>query len=700
MKFSKFFCPESVAIVGAAREETKVGHTIVDNILNSGYKGKIYLVNPNADMIHNIKCYKSLLDINDNIDLAIIVIPGKYVLKELDDCSKKNTKFAIIISAGFKETGKDGALLEIELVSKAKEYGIRILGPNCLGMVDFNCPLNVSFSPNMPEKGVISFITQSGALGTAILDWAKTNDIGMSKFVSMGNKADINEIDLINDWLDDDKTDVITAYLEGVTDGKKFMEVCLKVTRNKPIIIVKSGNTDAGARAVSSHTGTLAGSSKAYDAAFKQTGVIRAKTIKDMFNYAIAFAHQPLPKGNNVVIITNAGGPGIMASDSCEENKIQLAKIDSKTIKTLKTFLPSAANFYNPVDVLGDALADRYRKTFELILKDKNVDAIIVLLTPQAMTQVLDTSKALVETLKESKRKIPVVTSFMGGSEVKEGVDYLNKNGIPNFSIPEEAIQVLRGMIDQGIWMSKKPISVTKFEVDKKKVKSIFEKCIKEGRFKLGETESREILEAYNIRVPEAKVAKDIKEAKEIIKTTGYPAVLKINSPHILHKTDVGGVIVGIKNEKELVDGFYQIIANVQKFMPEAKINGVSIQEMIESKKETIIGISKDSQFGTIIMFGLGGIYVEILKDVSFRIAPININDAKEMIEEIKTIQLLKGVRGEEPSDIKSIVDVLLKISQLVTDFPDIIEMDINPLFVKEEGKGSIAGDARIRIQE
>lgn len=700
MKFSQFFCPKTVAIIGAAREETKVGHTIVDNILNSGYKGKIYLVNPNADEIHNIKCHKSVLDINDNIDLALIVIPSKYVLNALDDCSKKNTKFAIIISAGFKETGKDGALLERELIAKAKEYGIRILGPNCLGMIDFNCPLNVSFSPDMPEKGVISFITQSGALGTAILDWAKTNDIGLSKFVSMGNKADINEIDLFYDWLDDDKTNVITAYLEGVTDGKKFMDVCSKVTRNKPIIIVKSGNTDAGARAVSSHTGTLAGSSKAYDAAFKQTGVIRAKTIKDMFNYAIAFAHQPLPKGNNVVIITNAGGPGIMASDACEENKIQLARIDGKIIKTLKKFLPSASNFYNPVDVLGDALADRFKKTFELILKDKNVNAIIVLLTPQAMTQVLDTSKGLAETLKESKRKIPVVTSFMGGYEVKEGVDYLNKNGIPNFSIPEEAVQVLRGMIDQGIWMSKKPVSVKKFDVDKEKVKSIFDKCLNEGRAKLGEMESREILEAYNIRVPKAKVAKDIREAKEIIKITGYPAVLKINSPHILHKTDVGGIIVGIKDEKELVDGFYQIIANVQKFMPEAKINGVSVQEMIEAKKETIIGINKDSQFGTIIMFGLGGIYVEILKDVSFRIAPITIVDAKEMIEEIKTIQLLKGVRGEEPSDIESIVDVLLKISQLVTDFPDIIEMDINPLFVKEEGKGSIAGDVRIRIQE
>jgi len=700
VKFADFFCPKSVAVIGAAREETKVGHTIVHNIFNSGYPGKFFLINPNANEIHGKKCYKSLLDVEENIDLAIIVIPNKFILQALEDCSKKQTKFAIIISAGFKETGIAGAQLEKQLIEKAKEFGIRVLGPNCLGMIDFNCPINASFSPSMPAKGVIGFISQSGALGTAVLDWAKTNDIGLSKFVSMGNKADISEIDLFEDWLDDKKTNVITAYLEGVTNGNEFMRVCNKVTKKKPIIIVKSGNTNAGAKAVSSHTGTLAGSTRAYDAAFKQTGVIRAKTIKDLFNFAIAFAHQPLPKGNKIVIITNAGGPGIMASDACEENKMQLAKIDIQTVEILKSFLPSAANFYNPVDVLGDALADRYGKTFEIILKDKNVNAIIVILTPQAMTQGLDTAKALVNAIKESCREIPVITSFMGGSEVKEGMDYLNKNGIPNFTIPEEAVQALRVMIDQESWMAKKEDSKKIFKADKDKVKSIFEKSIREGRLDLGEMESRGILEAYGIRVPIAKVARDLKEAREVVKLTGYPVVLKIDSPDILHKTDVGGIKIGIKNYKELEESFEGIMSNVKKYMPSAKINGISIQEMIESKKETIIGINKDSQFGPMIMFGLGGIYVEILKDVSFRIAPISQTDAREMIEEIKTIKLLKGVRGEKPSDIESIVEVLLKISQLVTDFPDIIEMDINPLFVKEEGKGSIAGDVRIRIQE
>jgi len=700
LKFTDFFCPKSVAVFGASRDETKVGHTVVDNILNSDYKGKVYLINPNADVIHGIKCHKSLLEVDDVIDLAVIVIPSKFILQVLDDCAKKSTKFAIIISAGFKETGIEGAALEKQLIIKAIEHKIRILGPNCLGMIDFNCPINASFSPSMPKKGSISFVTQSGALGTAVLDWAKTNDIGLSKFVSMGNKADINEINIFEEWLEDDKTNVITAYLEGVTNGMEFMKVCSKVTRKKPVIIVKAGNTDAGAKAVSSHTGTLAGSSKAYDAAFMQTGVIRAKTIKDLFNIAAAMAEQPLPEGNNVVIITNAGGPGIMASDACEENGINLVNIKPETYNKLKEFLPPASNFYNPIDVLGDALSDRYRKTFEVLMKDKDIHAMVVILTPQAMTQELDTARALVEAVKESKRRIPVITVFMGGHEVKEAIDYLSKNGIPNFEIPEDAIKTLRAMLDQMSWINKKSEHIREFKADTDKVKEIFDRCRSEEKFELGEMQSREILEAYDIMVPAARVVKDIDEAKKMAEMMGYPVVLKIDSPDILHKSDIGGIKIGIKNDEELIEAFETIMTNVLRYLPFARINGISIQEMVENKKEVIIGINKDTQFGHMIMFGLGGIYVEILKDVSFRIAPITRKNAQEMIDEIKSIKLLKGTRGEKPSDIDSIIDVILKISQLVTDFPDIIEMDINPLFVKEEGKGSIAGDVRIRIQQ
>jgi len=698
LNFNDFFCPDSIAVIGAAREEGKVGRIIFDNINNSGFKGKIFPVNPKAKDISGHKCYSSIRDIPQDVQLAIIVIPAQYISKTLEECSEKGIKYAIIISAGFKETGVKGAKREKRLLEKARNYGIRILGPNCLGMIDSQCPLNASFSANMPSKGRIGFISQSGALLTSVLDWAKASKIGFSKVVSLGNKADMSESDLFEAWVDDPNTDVITAYIEGVVSGKDFIRISSKVSKKKPVIIIKSGNTDAGARAVSSHTGTLAGSNKAYDAAFKQAGIIRANTVKDLFDYGRAFSYQPLPEGKRVAIITNAGGPGIMATDACEINGMQLAGFNNGTIEKLRDFLPSAANLYNPVDVLGDALSDRYRKTLEIVLEDSNVDAILILLTPQAMTEDLETAKAIVEVMENSSRKITVMTSFMGGDEVKKGINYLLKRKIPNFDIPEDAVDTLRVMTGQKDWIEEKPYPIVEYSVDEEKVKEVFDMCRSEGRLELGEIEARKILEAYGVRVPRAKVARDIEEAKKIAKDIGYPLVLKIVSPNILHKTDVGGIKVGIEDEKELEENYDDILFNVNRYMPGANISGILVQEMVKDKKETIIGISEDPQFGPMIMFGLGGIYVEVLKDVSFRIAPISGKIAREMISEIKTIKLLKGTRGETPSDIESIADVLLRMSQLVTDFPEIMEMDINPLFVKKQGEGSIAGDARIRI--
>ena len=698
MSLRNFFCPDSVAVIGASREEKKVGHIILDNIINSGYKGKLFPVNPKADEIHGIKCYPSVLNVPGDIDLAIIVIPAQFVLQVLGECSKKNTKWSIIISAGFKETGIEGAKRERQLIEKAKDYGIRILGPNCLGIIDTKCPINATFSPNMPPMGKIGFISQSGALGTAILDWAKTNKIGFSKFVSLGNKADISENDLFDDWENEKDTEVITAYLEGVKYGREFIRISSKVSKKKPIIVIKSGNTDAGARAVSSHTGTLAGSAKAYEAAFKQAGIIRANTIRDLFNYAKAFSYQPLPKGKKVAIITNAGGPGIMATDECEKSDILLASLEKETIDGLKEFLPEAANFYNPIDILGDALADRYKKTLEVVIKDNNVNAIVMLLTPQAVTQPLKTARAIVEVMENSGKSITVLASFMGGSEVEKAVKFLAEKNIPNFDIPEEAIDTLKVMMEHTDWKSRRSFPIEDFNVDKGRVKKIFYQCQSEGRLELGEMEAREILEAYDIRMPKAELACDIDEAKEIAGRIGYPLVLKIVSPNILHKTDVGGVKIGIDNEKELEENYNQILFSVSKYMPDANIRGILVQEFIKDKKETIIGMSEDPQFGPMIMFGLGGIYVEALKDVSFRIAPLSRQVAREMVEEIKSIKLLKGIRGEDPSDIDSIIEIILRVSQLVTDFPEIIEMDINPLFVKKQGEGSIAGDVRIRI--
>ncbi|NQT66918.1 MAG: acetate--CoA ligase [Actinobacteria bacterium] len=698
MSLRNFFCPGFVAVIGASREEEKVGHIILDNIINSGYKGKLFPVNPKADEIHGIKCYSSVLNVPGDIDLAIIVIPARFVLQVLEECSKKNTKWSIIISAGFKETGIEGAKRERQLIEKAKDYGIRILGPNCLGIINTECPINATFSSNMPPIGKIGFISQSGALGSSILDWAKTNKIGFSKFVSLGNKVDISENDLFDDWENDKDTEVITAYLEGVKYGREFIRISSRVSKKKPIIVIKSGNTDAGARAVSSHTGTLAGSARAYEAAFKQAGIIRANTIRDLFDYAKAFSYQPLPKGKKVAIITNAGGPGIMATDECEKSDISLASLEKETIDSLKEFLPEAANFYNPIDILGDALADRYKKTLEVVVNDSNVDAVVVLLTPQTMTQPLKTARAIVEVMENSGKSITVLASFMGGSEVEKAVKFLAEKNIPNFDIPEEAIDTLKVMMEHTDWKSRRSFPIEDFNVDNGIVKKIFYQCRSEGRLELGEMESREILEAYDIRIPKAELACDIDEAKEIAGRIGYPVVLKIVSPNILHKTDVGGVKIGIDNEKELEENYDQILFSVGKYMPDANIRGILVQEFIKDKKETIIGMSEDPQFGPMIMFGLGGIYVEALKDVSFRIAPLSRQVAREMVEEIKTVKLLKGIRGEDPSDIDSIIEIILRVSHLVTDFPEIIEMDINPLFVKKQGEGSIAGDVRIRI--
>ncbi len=700
MSLDSLFCPSSVAVIGASRESGKVGNTILNNIINSKFEGRIFPINPKTDIIHGLKCYNSILEVAQDIDLAVIVIPGKHVLSVLDECYQKKVGAAIIISAGFKEVGKEGAKLEMKLVKKAKEYGIRILGPNCLGMINTSQPIDASFSPTLPMPGNISFISQSGALGTSVLDWAKYANMGISKFVSLGNKADISENDCIAYLKDDDSCNVITAYLEGVKDGREFINICSEVSKHKPIIVVKAGNTSAGAKAVSSHTGTLAGSGAAYNASFKQSGIIRAHTIKNLFDYANTFANQPLPKGKKVAIITNAGGPGIMATDACELSGISLAALDTETIDRLKEFLPAAANFYNPIDVLGDAGADRYQKTVETVLGDQNVDAVIVILTPQAVTQPYKTAQAIVEELKDCTEKVPMIGCFMGGASVQKGIQYLRDKGIPNYDIPESAVEALKVMIEYNLWKNRQSQPPKKFKADKKKVRKLFDRRIKEERYNLGEIEARKVLKAYDIAIPQAKLAKDVDEAVNIAQNIGYPVVLKIVSPTILHKTDVGGIKVGIESKEELVEEFEQMLWDVKRYMPDANIKGILIQEMVELKKETIIGINNDPQFGPMIMFGLGGIYVEVLKDVSFRIAPITREDAQEMINEIKAVQLLKGSRGEQPSDIESIIDVLLKISQMVIDFPEIIEMDINPLFVKTEGKGAIAGDVRIRLGE
>jgi acetyltransferase len=695
---SNFFDPKSVAVLGASATPGKVGYDVLKNLIQSNYKGKVYPVNPKSSEIQGLKTYPGLSDIKENIDLLIYIIHPQFFLSTLDDCKKKNIDSIIAISAGFKETGSVGARIEREMISKARELNIRILGPNCLGLVDTSSQLNATFAPGMPSKGNIAFFSQSGALCIAILDWALGEGIGFSKFISLGNKSDLDEIDFLQYLADDESTKVILGYLEGIEDGRTFIDVAREVSKKKPVIITKSGGTSAGARAASSHTGSLAGSDRSIQAAFHQAGIIRADTVSDLFDCALAFACQPVIKGSRIAILTNSGGPGIMAADAIERHNLHLASFSKETQDGLRSFLPNIASIYNPVDIIGDARAERYQKSLELIVNDPNVDGVLVILTPTAVIDVKETAEIIASLSSNSSK--PILTSFMGKISVEQGIKVLQNKKVPNYNYPESAVKVFRIMSDYHNWLNAPPLSYQTFKTRKKKVQAILARTKKKSSLKLGELEAREVISSYGFKIPKSILALTSKEAMVAAEEIGYPLVMKIVSPDILHKTDVGGVRVGIENAHQVEEAFLEITSKSKQYVPRATILGVSIQEMIKGGKEVILGVTKDPQFGPLIMFGLGGIYVEVLKDVSFRIAPLSVKDADEMIREIHSFPLLRGVRGERPTDLNALRENLLRLSQLVIDFPDIIELDINPLIVKADGEGAIAADARITLEE
>ena len=692
-----FFAPDSVAVIGASREAGKVGYELLKNLLDSNFPGEVYPVNPKASEILGLKAYPSVTDVPDQIGLAMIVVPARFTPAVIRECGQKGIDSAVIISAGFKESGSEGTKLEQEVSGLVKKFDMRVLGPNCLGVIDTASRLNASFAPGMPPRGKIAFFSQSGALGTAVLDWAIEGGIGFSKFISLGNKMDISESDLLIALADDPDTNVILGYIEGVKDGKAFMEAAIDATKKKPVIIVKSGSTAAGARAASSHTGTLAGSENAFQAAFKQCGVLRAPTVEALFDYALVLAYQPLPERNRLAIITNAGGPGIIAADACERSQLNMANFQQKTIENLRSSLPPTAAIYNPVDVIGDAKADRYLSALQAIEGDENTDMVLVLLTPQAMTEPEATARNMIETFSGSSK--PIVATFMGGASVKEGIDILGKNMIPGYTNPERAIAALEAASRYSDW---KNTAVRQeeagFPVDKDKVKEILGRAEHQSENTITGRDAMEVLSEYGLVVPRMAFAETGPEAAAVADEIGYPVVVKISSPEILHKSDIGGVRLGLSSASEVERAFEEVVSAARRFMPSALIMGVTVDQMVPAGKEVILGMAKDPDFGPMMMFGLGGIYVEVLKDVAFRIAPLNRREATSMISEIRAYQLLRGVRGEEPADIDGIVDSLLKLSQLVTDFPEIIEMDINPLMVMTSGKGVVAVDSRISV--
>lgn len=693
-----FFTPRSVAVVGAAREPGKLGYGVLSNILEHGFQGNVYPINPKADEILGLKCYASVLDVPDPIDLAVLVVPNKFVAQVIEECGQKGVQGAIIISAGFREAGAEGIRLENHVIEIARSHGVRVVGPNCLGIISTHTPLNASFAAGMPPRGNIAFMSQSGALCTAILDWALAQSIGFSYFVSLGNKADVNEVDLLEAWEDDENASVIIIYMEGIPEGGRFMEAARQTTKRRPVIAVKSGKTAAGQRAVSSHTGTLAGSERAYEAAFRQTGVLRAESIQHLFDYSLAFAYQPPLRGTHIAVVTNAGGPGIMATDALEGSGLQLATLQSQTIERMRPGLPAAANLYNPIDVIGDALADRYALALEAALEDTNVHGVLVILTPQVYTQITETAE-VIGRLAAAHEK-PVLACFMGELKVGPGIKVLNQHHVPNYPFPERAVGAFKAMAEFYQWQNRAEPEYQRFEVDEARVRQVFDRVRADGRLTLGDAESRDIMEAYGLRIPKSILARNVDEAISAAESIGYPVVMKIASPDILHKSDIGGVRLNVRDAEQVRDLFDLIIYRAQRYMPTAEIWGISVQEMVPRGKETIIGVNRDPQFGPLLMFGLGGIYVEVLKDVTFRIAPISRLEAQEMISEIRTYNLLRGVRGEKPSDLDAIADTLLRISQLVTDFPEIVEMDINPLMVHEEGQGAMSVDMRFVLKE
>ncbi|MBU0494162.1 MAG: acetate--CoA ligase [Chloroflexi bacterium] len=690
-----FFNPQSVAVIGASREPEKLGYGVLHNIVQYGYQGAIYPINPKADEILGLPAYPSILDTPGDVELAVIVVPGKFVPGVLRECGQKGVRGVVIISAGFRETGTAGLKAEHELMSIAREYDMRIIGPNCLGIIDTVCSLNASFAAGMPVPGEIAFMSQSGALCTAILDWAVATSMGFSRFVSFGNKADVSEVDLLQAWGEDDHTKVIIAYLEAITDGELFLKTARRVTHQKPIIAIKSGTTSAGSKAVSSHTGSLAGSEQAYETAFRQCGVIRANSVQELFDLSVAFVNQPPLQGNRVVIVTNAGGPGIMATDALEVAGLQLASLARETVDTLREYLPPAANFYNPVDVLGDSLADRYGQALDTVLQDANVDGAVVILTPQAMTQIVETARVIGQIAPRCGK--PVVSCFMGQERVSEAYPTLREAHIPNYGFPEHAINALGALYQYQEWLSRPEPEILRFKVDPERAHRAIETARDDHRLTLGEMEAREVIAAYGIPVPNSRLAESSDQAVQLANEIGYPVVMKIISPDILHKSDVGGVKVGMINAAEVRDAFDLIMYRARRFMPDADIWGISVQQMVPQGKELIIGVNRDPQFGPLIMFGMGGIYVEVLKDVTFRLAPLSRLDADEMIREIRTYRLLRGVRGEPPVDFKSIIEVLLRVSQLVTDFPEIVELDINPLMALEDR--AMAVDMRMVVE-
>lgn len=691
------FRPRSVAVIGASRKRGSIAGELFHNLLLSGFPGPIYPVNPAARSVQSVRAYPSILDIPDEVDLAVVVVPQRVAMKAVEDCAKKGVRGIVLITAGFAEVGPEGRALQQEIARVVRESGMRMLGPNCLGLLNTDpaVRLNATFAPTWPPTGSVAIASQSGALGISLLDYARNLGIGISMFASTGNKADISGNDLLEYWEGDDATRLIVLYLESFGNPVRFMEIARRVSKKKPILVVKSGRTAAGARAASSHTGALAGMDVAVDALLGQAGVIRADTMDELFLLAGLLTNQPVPQGNRVAILTNAGGLGIMASDACESRGLELPELSANTIESLHAFLPRAASIANPVDMLASASAEDYERSLQLLLRDERIDSVIVLFVPALVTEAADMARAVVRAASGNQK--PVLVCPVGTHGVPEALRILREAKIPTYAFPEDAAVALTHAVRYGQWL-KKPAGVVPELSDVSRERA---RAVLEGRQAgwLSADEVRALLEAYGIRMPRSRVVRSAGEAEEAARAFGGKVAVKLVSREIQHKTEVGGVKLGLSTPEEASRAFDEIRAGLQARGLVDKMDDALVQEMITGGVETYVGSTEAPGFGMLVAFGIGGINVELWKDVVFRVHPLTDLDAREMLEQIRGRALLEGFRGMPPADKEALVSAILRVDRLVGDNPEIRELDINPLVALPPGEGVVAIDARIRIE-
>lgn len=695
-EYDFFFRPKSIAVIGASRQPGKVGYDTLKNLIDDNFKGRIYPVNPGAQTILGIKAYKTIRDIEDEIDLALVIVPADLVINTFKELIDKSVKGAVVITAGFKEIGSEGVRREKELAELCRGK-IRVIGPNCLGIIDTYSNLNASFAQTMPAQGKIGFISQSGAMVTAILDFASGRDLGFSKFISMGNKMDLDETHFLEILGDDDNTKVIMGYIESVVDGKRFIDVAGRVSRKKPVIIFKSGVSAEGTRAASSHTGSLSGLDRAYECAFNKSGVIRARSIEDLLDWPQIFALQPLPRGKRIAIITNAGGPGIIATDKASEEKLTLSSLNPATVGRLRDILPPAASVYNPIDLLGDADSRRYSQVIDLLSQTEEVDGLVIILSPQANSQIEETAK-IVSNVSYTSHKT-VISSFMGEDRVSSACGIFKRGRVANISFPDRAVRAMAIMANYSVWKKQEKLEEYYKDIEEDKIKKFLKAKAEEGKIKLVDFEARELLDMCRIPTPPTVLTHTADESAGVAEQMGFPVVMKVCSPEILHKTDVGGVKVGLRTREEVARAFEAIMVSVSKFLPQVPILGITVQKMVEGGKEVIVGFSRDLQFGPLVMFGLGGVYVEVLKDVNFALTPLSKKEIRELVTGIRSFPLLSGVRGEKEKDLEALYEVIAMVGTLGEKFPEIVEMEINPLMVKDKSEGVWAVDGRLILR-